>query len=280
MTSDVLFAYDVQIPDMEGYAPWEYAKAPDLVMEMASPRSHGEESGRKRHLYAELGVLEYWQYDPHQQYLDPWLQGWQLVAGHYELIPLIEDLARGVRVGTSLVLGTEWGLDLRTWALRLWNPASDVWYPTRHEAVAERQWERTCRTQAEEQVQQATTAANTQRTLDRLDSLQRALALSELPQDLVEQLEHFIIQARAHQSVLAWDTIPDGIELLAFIRQQGRTHRCVLGRSTASSAPIAPRKRGCPGRGLGADGKIKVRQPVVTHLVGTSSQPLSLVLQW
>ncbi len=239
---DVLFAYDVQIPDDEGFAPWVHQKVPDLVMEMASPSTHTEDSGSKWHRYAELGIPEYWQYDPHQKYLDPLLQGWQLVAETYEPIRLVPDPVRGVLAGASVVLATEWGLDLMTGALHLWNPTESRWYPTDHEAEDERQREKARRIQAEDQVQRTVAAADTQRVMDRLDSLQRALALSELPPDLVERLEHYIAQAKAHQPAIAWDTIPDGIDLLNVIRRQGGPDRVSYATLQSLLPPLPPER--------------------------------------
>ena len=137
---NVLVAFDVQVPAVEGYAPWEYGKAPDLVMEMASAPTHAQDSGPKHARYAALGIAEYWQYDPHHQYLAEDLIGWRLRAGVYERIPLAHDPRRGALVGLSRVLDTEWGLHRASGALRLWDPSAQEWYRTdREEAAARRQ---------------------------------------------------------------------------------------------------------------------------------------------
>ncbi len=156
---DVLLAFDVAVPPDQGYAPWVHDKAPDLVMEMASPSTHAADSGRKWHQYAQLGIAEYWQYDPHSKYLATPLQGWRLVGAGYEPIPLWEDEVRAARVGWSAVLETEWGLDWETEALRLWHPVARRWYPTSAESEAERQTEAAGRVRAEE-AQQAAAAAH------------------------------------------------------------------------------------------------------------------------
>ena len=127
---DVLLAYGVAVPSEEGYAPWVYGKVPDLVMEMASPSTHVQDSGFKRDRYAALGIPEYWQHDPHHQYLTEDLLGWQLRDGVYVPIPLQPDPSRGAWVGRSVVLDTDWGLDTATGSLRLWNPVQGRWYLT------------------------------------------------------------------------------------------------------------------------------------------------------
>ena len=93
---DVLLAYGVAVPSEEGYAPWVYGKVPDLVMEMASPSTHAQDSGLKRERYAAMGIPEYWQHDPHHRYLTEDLLGWQLRDGTYVPIPLQLDRARRV----------------------------------------------------------------------------------------------------------------------------------------------------------------------------------------
>ena len=64
---------------------WETGKAPDFVMEVASPSTATNDLGRKRDLYARLGVAEYWRFDPTggELYGRP-LAGDRLVEGRYE----------------------------------------------------------------------------------------------------------------------------------------------------------------------------------------------------
>ncbi len=138
---DVLVALDVQVPGEEGYAPWVYGKVPDLVMEMASPTTHTQDSGPKHARYAALGIAEYWQYDPHHRYLSEDLIGWQLRAGTYDRIPVRYDPTREAQIGTSQILGTDWGLLQASGALRLWDPNAQTWYLTDREAEAARHQE-------------------------------------------------------------------------------------------------------------------------------------------
>ncbi len=179
---DVLVAFDVQVPAAEGYAPWEYGKAPELVMEMASATTHAQDSGFKHARYAALGIAEYWQYDPHHQYLAEALIGWRLRAGSYARIPLRPDPQRGAMVGMSQVLDTEWGLHRASGALRLWDPAAREWYRTdREEAAARRQEadradraEAAQRREAARAAQEAAARRQAERQVARLQALLRA----------------------------------------------------------------------------------------------------------
>ena len=89
------------------YKLWEEPKAPDFVLEVASENTWREDLGRKRTLYAQLGVREYWLFDPKAEYFDPPLQGLGLRGRAYRALPArVENGARTIR---SQVLG----LDLR-----------------------------------------------------------------------------------------------------------------------------------------------------------------------
>lgn len=58
---------------------------PDFALEVASPSTAANDIGRKRDLYAELGISEYWRFDPTGGELhgQP-LAGERLVDGEYQ----------------------------------------------------------------------------------------------------------------------------------------------------------------------------------------------------
>ena len=74
------------------YLPWEVGKAPDLVLEVGSESTSGEDLGRKREIYRGIGVEEYWRLDitGGEYYGEP-LVGEHLVAGQYERFPLTTE---------------------------------------------------------------------------------------------------------------------------------------------------------------------------------------------
>jgi Uma2 family endonuclease len=66
------------------YLLWEEGgKVPCFVLETTS-ESTAERDKDKRKTYAQLGVAEYFQFDPFGEYLSPPLQGFRLAKGHYE----------------------------------------------------------------------------------------------------------------------------------------------------------------------------------------------------
>ena len=84
---DVFVIFGVPQRNRRTYKTWEHdGKGPDVVIELTSSKTRYEDLGKKRVVYAELGVQEYYIFDPLGDYLEPRLRGYQLVDG--ELLPL------------------------------------------------------------------------------------------------------------------------------------------------------------------------------------------------
>ena len=76
---DVWVAFGVdKLPERRTWLIWIEGKGPDFVLEITSKSTRREDAGRKKRLYAQLGVREYWQFDPTGDYLDPILKGREL----------------------------------------------------------------------------------------------------------------------------------------------------------------------------------------------------------
>ena len=108
----------------DSWLVWREGKAPDFVMEIASPGTWRRDVYDKRILYALLGVREYWRFDPTGLCFTPVLVGEALdpVTGQYGPLPVIMD-ASGVLRGHSPLLGLEFRVEegLR---LRVYDPAT------------------------------------------------------------------------------------------------------------------------------------------------------------
>ena len=111
---DVFVVFGAAKHRRPSYKLWEEPKAPDFVLEVASEGTWKEDEGPKRATYAELGIPEYWMFDPREEFFDPPLRGLKLVDGRYEPLPARAEGGR--RVFRSEVLG----LDLRMEEGRLW----------------------------------------------------------------------------------------------------------------------------------------------------------------
>lgn len=107
---DVFVARGITKAQRRTYKLWEEGRAPTVVIEFTSRSTRLEDLGNKRYLYASLGVQEYFLCDPLGEYLDPPLQGYELVDGEY--IRLAAD-------GTGSLLSQSLGLRLQHEGSRL-----------------------------------------------------------------------------------------------------------------------------------------------------------------
>lgn len=137
VSPDVFVAFGVGAHERRTWKTWEEGKAPDVVFEITSKSTRKDDQYVKPLIYEELGVQEYFLFDPLGEYLKPHrLQGFQLIEGGYQ--PLTGDRL------TSNVLGLE--LLVKDGFLRFYDPVTKVLLPTTaelestaaHEAEARR----------------------------------------------------------------------------------------------------------------------------------------------
>lgn len=107
---------------------WEEGRGPKFVIELTSSSTRKEDTHKKKALYQDvLKVREYFLFDPHGDYLKPSMQGFRLVKGIYQTIPVVEGRLPSLTTGLHLERqGTE---------LRLWDPKTKSWLPTSQEAL-------------------------------------------------------------------------------------------------------------------------------------------------
>ena len=117
---DVFVVFGARNVKRSSYLLWEEPKGPDFVLEITS-RSTWREDQEKRELYRRLGVREYCQYDPTRDYLEPPLQGAELVGREYQPLP-VRELADGTLTLRSEVLGLELRLQVAEERLRFHDP--------------------------------------------------------------------------------------------------------------------------------------------------------------
>ena len=90
------------------YLPWEVGKPPDFVLEIASDTTARNDIGNKRRIYAQIGIPEYWRFDPTGGDLyGEQLAGEQLVEGEYrpfELTTQPDDVLKAYSPALGLYL--------------------------------------------------------------------------------------------------------------------------------------------------------------------------------
>lgn len=73
------------------YKIWEEGKAPEVVFEVTSHSTQNEDLGQKMGIYAQMGVQEYYLYDPTADYLQPSLRAFVLQGGGYVPMTPVRD---------------------------------------------------------------------------------------------------------------------------------------------------------------------------------------------
>ena len=153
---DVFVVFGAESRMRRVYKLWEEPKAPDFVLEVASPSTWKDDEGPKRELYERLGVREYFQHDPTGEHLPSRLQGRRLVRGAYKPLPAVPSLD-----GTLLLYSETLGLDLladRSGKLRFRDPVTGRFLLDPEEAEAARQREAAARRAAETRAEQEAAA--------------------------------------------------------------------------------------------------------------------------
>jgi hypothetical protein len=136
----------------DNYLIWKEKKGPEAAIELTSQSTRDEDVDDKFHLYWDvLKVYEYFLFDPHNEYLQPQLQGYRLIDGQYVRIEPVDGRL------PSEILGLH--LEANGKELRLYDPATGKWLPTPQEALeraeAARQQAEAAQQQAEAAQQQA-----------------------------------------------------------------------------------------------------------------------------
>ena len=126
---DLYLAFEVDamaIRRRKLYLPWEAGKPPDFALEVGSESTFRNDMGPKRDLYARIGVLELWRFDPTGgEYYDQPLTGEQLIDGTYQPIELTTE-PDGVLKAHSPMLGRS--LCWNDGTLELYDPETNIYH--------------------------------------------------------------------------------------------------------------------------------------------------------
>ncbi len=138
---DVFVVFGVENRPRRSYRVWEENnRIPDWILEVTSRSTHRTDERDKPLLYAQMGVREYFQYDPSGDYLNPPLRGRRLVEAEYEILTP-EELEGGMLSIPSQVLGLELRV-LTDGRLRFFDSVSGEYLRSPEESEQERIQER------------------------------------------------------------------------------------------------------------------------------------------
>ena len=184
---DVMVVLGVDGSPRHNYRIWaEGGQAPDFVLEVVSDSKQERDAMRKRTLYAQLGVREYFRYAPLSRRMAGMgghrLVGEELREGRWEALP---------RQGRERVRSAVLGLDLRVKGrdsgggfreLRFFDPIAGEDLPTHEELVRARREERRRRIEEEERLGRVQAEREISRLRAMLEKLQGAGA-GDAPSD-------------------------------------------------------------------------------------------------
>ncbi|MEG4344399.1 Uma2 family endonuclease [Microcoleus sp. A003_D6] len=144
---DIYAVFGVRKRKRDNYKVWqEGGITPQFVLEITSATTQDKDQEIKPEIYQQLGVREYFQYDPSGDYLNPILQGVRLVNNRYEPIP-VNNTAFDTLWLYSEVLGLE--LHLVSGELRFRNPQTGEFLKTYQQSEQARLAEQQARLAAE-----------------------------------------------------------------------------------------------------------------------------------
>jgi Uma2 family endonuclease len=83
---DVMVIFDVEPGGRDNYKIWEEGQVPVVIFEMTSKGTQDQDKTFKKTLYEQLGVQEYWLFDPKGEWIEETLQGYRLRGETYEPI--------------------------------------------------------------------------------------------------------------------------------------------------------------------------------------------------
>ncbi|HIK12166.1 MAG TPA: Uma2 family endonuclease [Oscillatoriaceae cyanobacterium M33_DOE_052] len=75
---DVMVIFDVAPGGRDNYKIWSEGQVPVVIFEMTSPGTEDNDKSFKKNLYAQLGVKEYWLFDPKGEWIPEKLRGYRL----------------------------------------------------------------------------------------------------------------------------------------------------------------------------------------------------------
>lgn len=85
---DVMVIFNVTPGGRDNFKVWEEGQVPSVIFEMTSLSTKEQDQGFKKTLYEQLGVQEYWLFDPQGEWIESQLQGYRL---HNEVYQPITD---------------------------------------------------------------------------------------------------------------------------------------------------------------------------------------------
>jgi Uma2 family endonuclease len=102
ISPDVMFVRGIKKGNRRIYKLWE-EKVPDVVIELSSRKTWKEDLQKKKLIYQELGVKEYYIHDPEYDYLKEPIIAFRLIDGELIRVDVVDDRVYSEALGLELV---------------------------------------------------------------------------------------------------------------------------------------------------------------------------------
>ena len=130
VSPDVMVVRGVGKEKRRVYKLWEEERVPEVVIEISSRKTWGDDLQKKWRLYEQLGVAEYYIFDPEYDYLAEPFMAYRLSEGELTQVELTDGRIHSPALGLDFV---DTGA-----TLRLFNPTAQTFLLTPDEEHAAR----------------------------------------------------------------------------------------------------------------------------------------------
>lgn len=93
---DTMVIFNVEPGGRDNYKIWEEGQVPSVIFEFTSKGTRSQDEGFKKTLYEQLGVEEYWLFDPKGEWITEQLVGYRLQRGEY--VPITDGRSEPLRL--------------------------------------------------------------------------------------------------------------------------------------------------------------------------------------
>jgi Uma2 family endonuclease len=161
VSPDVFVVFGIAKGQRRIYRTWEEGRGPDVVIEVSSRKTRREDFDKKMRLYAQLGVKEYFIFDPEYPKRRKPLNAYRLTPSGYVEVLVSSGRVMSEALGLELVDTGE--------TLRLFDPKAKRFLPTEdEESQARQEVERKLRVEMEARQQAEAELARLRQEIERL----------------------------------------------------------------------------------------------------------------
>jgi Uma2 family endonuclease len=97
---DVMVIFGVTPGGRDNYKIWEEGQVPSVIFEMTSKGTREQDLAHKKTLYEQLGVSEYWLFDPRGEWISERLRGYRLHEDVY--YPISDSISQPLKLRLEL----------------------------------------------------------------------------------------------------------------------------------------------------------------------------------